>query len=85
MQEVDSKFERLQTILREEGDKKKKIEQKLTYFNNLEGEVRKLMEKVDTMRKSYLRKLMKKKKQQNLIIYFHFKHWKPSKVLFKKV
>lgn len=56
MQEVDSKFERLQKILREEGDKKKKIEQKLTYFNNLEGEVRKLMEKVDTMRKSYLRK-----------------------------
>lgn len=60
MQEVDSKFERLQKILREEGDKKKKIEQKLTYFENLEGEVQKLVEKLNTMKKSYLCKLMGK-------------------------
>lgn len=63
LQEVDNKFDRLQLALREEGDKKRKIEQKLAHYGNLEGEVKKLLERVDTMKRSYMRKIM----QINLI------------------
>lgn len=58
LQEVDNKFDRLQLVLREEGDKKRKIEQKLAHYGNLEGEVKKLVERVDIMNRSYMRKLM---------------------------
>lgn len=58
LQEVDNKFDRLQLALREEGDKKRKIEQKLAHYGNLEGEVKKLLERVDTMKRSYMRKIM---------------------------
>lgn len=58
LQEVDNKFDRLQLALREEGEKKRKIEQKLAHYGNLEGEVKKLLERVDTMKRSYMRKIM---------------------------
>jgi len=51
--EVDNEFDRLQVVLREEGEKKRKIEQKLAHYGNLESEVKKLLEKVDTINKSF--------------------------------
>lgn len=51
--EVDNEFDRLQIVLREEGDKKRKIEQKLGHYKNLESEVQKLLEKIDTINKSF--------------------------------
>ncbi|KAM8707516.1 hypothetical protein ACLKA7_005060 [Drosophila subpalustris] len=51
--EVDNEFDRLQIVLREEGEKKRKLEQKLAHYGNLESEVKKLLEKVDTINKSF--------------------------------
>ncbi|XP_023031430.1 structural maintenance of chromosomes protein 5 [Drosophila willistoni] len=48
----DREFERLQLILREEGEGKKKIEQKLLHFKNLESEVQGLKRKSNDLEKS---------------------------------
>ncbi|KAH8405322.1 hypothetical protein KR222_005352, partial [Zaprionus bogoriensis] len=71
LQEVDNKFERLEKVMREEKDNKKKVDQKVAYFENLEKEVKKLLERVDDLNKSYLsletiQNTFKKSLQSNL-------------------
>ncbi|ALC44295.1 Smc5 [Drosophila busckii] len=51
---IDSEFERLQIILRDEGDKKKKVEQKLGYYDNIQKDVKKLMEKANNLKNSFV-------------------------------
>ncbi|EDV90246.1 GH23715 [Drosophila grimshawi] len=52
LREIDSEIDRLQIVFREEGEKKRKIEQKLTHYGNLETDVKKLQMKVDNLNKS---------------------------------
>ncbi|XP_064544935.1 structural maintenance of chromosomes protein 5 [Drosophila montana] len=53
LREIDNEFDRLQIVLRQEGDTKRKIEQKLAHYSNLEDEVKKLQLKIDTINKSF--------------------------------
>lgn len=49
---TDNEFERFQIISKEEQEKKKKLEQKVSYFHNLKSEVDTLMDKLNTLRKT---------------------------------
>lgn len=49
---TDNEFERIQIIAKEEQEKKKKLEQKVSYFNNLKNEVDTLINKLNTLRKT---------------------------------
>ncbi|KAH8396756.1 hypothetical protein KR215_003906, partial [Drosophila sulfurigaster] len=51
--EVDNEFERLQATTKEEVEKKRKIDQKLNYFENLENEVKKLNDKILNINRSF--------------------------------
>ncbi|KAI8041284.1 structural maintenance of chromosomes protein 5 [Drosophila gunungcola] len=48
---TDNEFERLQTVTRDEQDKKRKLDQKLTHFNNLKNEVETLGRKLQILQK----------------------------------
>ncbi|XP_016987937.1 structural maintenance of chromosomes protein 5 [Drosophila rhopaloa] len=49
---TDNEFERLQTVTKEEQDKKRKLDQKLTHFNNLKNEVETLERKLKILQKN---------------------------------
>ncbi|KAH8299636.1 hypothetical protein KR044_003821, partial [Drosophila immigrans] len=51
--EVDNEFDRLQVTTKEKVEKKRKIEQKLAYYENLEKEVKKLKDNIVTINKSF--------------------------------
>ncbi|EDW19752.2 uncharacterized protein Dmoj_GI11335 [Drosophila mojavensis] len=53
LKDIDNEFDRLQIVLRQEGDEKKKIEQKLSHFSNLTDEIKKLQSKVNTVNQSF--------------------------------
>ncbi|XP_017128145.1 structural maintenance of chromosomes protein 5 [Drosophila elegans] len=48
---TDNEFERLQTVTRDEQDKKRKLDQKLAHFNNLKNEVETLGRKLQILQK----------------------------------
>ncbi|XP_017101542.2 structural maintenance of chromosomes protein 5 [Drosophila bipectinata] len=49
---ADNEFERIQIVIKDEQEKKKKLDQKVSYFNNLRSEVETLMEKLNSLRKT---------------------------------
>ncbi|KAH8259548.1 hypothetical protein KR026_006182 [Drosophila bipectinata] len=49
---ADNEFERIQIVIKDEQEKKKKLDHKVSYFNNLRSEVETLMEKLNSLRKT---------------------------------
>ncbi|XP_016959600.1 structural maintenance of chromosomes protein 5 [Drosophila biarmipes] len=49
---TDNEFERLQAVTKDEQDKKRKLDQKLSHFNNLKSEVETLRRKLESLQKS---------------------------------
>ncbi|XP_017860819.1 PREDICTED: uncharacterized protein LOC108612447, partial [Drosophila arizonae] len=68
LKDIDNEFDRLQIVLRQEGDEKKKIEQKLSHFSNLADEIKKLQSKVNTINQSFASLDQIKQKFQNSVL-----------------
>ncbi|XP_017042443.2 LOW QUALITY PROTEIN: structural maintenance of chromosomes protein 5 [Drosophila ficusphila] len=49
---TDNEFERLQGLTKEEQEKKRKLDQKLSHFNNLKNEIELLMRRLESLQKS---------------------------------
>ncbi|EDV40819.1 uncharacterized protein Dana_GF23727 [Drosophila ananassae] len=64
---TDNEFERIQIIAKEEQEKKKKLEQKVSYFNNLKNEVDTLINKLNTLRKTDALDAIKSKHYSDLL------------------
>jgi len=49
---TDNEFERLQAVTKDEQDKKRKLDQKLSHFTNLKSEVETLRRKLEILQKN---------------------------------
>lgn len=85
LRDIDNEFDRLQIVLRKEGDEKKKIEQKLSHFSNLTEEIKKLQSKVNTINQSFACKYAKAKFIiQRMYIFFLLFSFGPDQTKISK-